>query len=282
MKTPTSLFSIIFFEAPAALLLACLFTGISASASDTCTVKNICYLSPEKAKDTYRQERCVLDIHVPSDAKNLPVVVWFHGGGLTEGDKSSTPGELMQQGLLVVTPNYRLIPSATPTNTLEDAAAAVAWVFAHIQEYGGDPGRIFLSGHSAGAYLSTLITLDRSWLAAYQINANRIAGLIPFSSQMGPHTSFRQNPGAAALESYAPLSHARADAPPILLLIGDRDKDLPDRHPKNTDMLARLEQAGHKDCRLVELPSTDHVSMQSAGIPLLVAQIKRLQATPSP
>ncbi|MEN9841400.1 MAG: Carboxylesterase NlhH, partial [Verrucomicrobiota bacterium] len=180
--------------------------------------KDISYLSPEEAKDPYRQERCVLDIHTPVGAKNLPVVVWFHGGGLTEGDKTTTPGELMQQGFVVVTPNYRLVPRGTPMNTVEDAAAAVAWVFTHIQNYGGNPKQIFLSGHSAGAYLSTLVTLDRSWLAARQIDAKRIAGLIAFSSRMVADKTFRDNPGTAPIESYAPLSHARADAPPILLL----------------------------------------------------------------
>lgn len=279
MKTPSSIFSL---KALAALLSAGFLSLFSASASELRTTKDISYLSSDEAKDPYRQERCVLDIHAPTGAKNLPVLIWFHGGGLTEGDKTSTPGELFQQGFVVVTPNYRLIPSATPINTVEDASAAVAWVFAHIQEYGGDPRRIFLSGHSAGAYLSTLITLDSSWLAARQIDANKIAGLIPFSSQMGPHSSFRPAPGTTTLESYAPLSHARADAPPILLLIGDRDKDIPGRYPQNTDMLARLKTAGHQDCQFVEFPGTDHVSMQSPGMPLLVAFIERLKASPFP
>ena len=263
------------------ILIGLICSGIATSsfASPAHIEKNIAYLSVEEAKDDYRLQRCVLDIHVPADAKNLPVVVWFHGGGLTEGDKTSTPRELMQQGFVVVTPNYRLIPRATPMNTLEDAAAAVAWVFAHCQEYGGDPQRIFLSGHSAGGYLSTMITLDPSWLAAQKVDANRIAGLIPFSSQMVTHSSFAKNPGSADSQIYAPLSHARADAPPILLLIGDRDKDIPGRYPQNTDMLARLKKTGHKDCQFVELAGTDHVGMQAPGIPLLVAQIKRLATT---
>lgn len=258
------------------LFLFCLFPSVIASASTIRAVKSVPYLSPGEVEDAYRKERCVLDIHVPSGAKSLPVVIWFHGGGLTEGDKTSTPGELMEQGMVVVTPNYRLIPQATPVNALEDAAAAVSWVFAHIEEYGGDPDRIFLAGHSAGAYLAALMTLDRSWLSARKLDANRIAGLISFSAQMGPHSSFGQYPGIAAVEAYAPLSHARADAPPILLLIGDRDLDLPGRYSQNTEMLARLKQAGHKDCEFVEFLGTDHVSMQAPGVPLLVALIERL------
>ncbi|MCS6243870.1 MAG: alpha/beta hydrolase [Opitutus sp.] len=280
MKNPTSMLSL---KAFAALFSACLFVGISASASEARSAKDISYLSPEEAKDPYRQERCVLDIHVPAGAaQNLPVVVWFHGGGLTEGNKTWFPGELLQQGLLVVTPNYRLIPRGTPVNALEDAAAAVAWVFAHIQEYGGDPSRIFLSGHSAGGYLSTLLTLDRSWLAAHQIDANRIVGLVPFSAQMVTHSSFRSASGSAELESFAPLAHARADAPPLLLLMGDRDKDLPGRYSQNTEMLTRLKAAGHKDCQFVEFRGTDHVTMQPTGIPLLVTEIARLSAARPP
>ncbi|MCS6243854.1 MAG: alpha/beta hydrolase [Opitutus sp.] len=280
MKTPCSIVSL---KAFASLLSACLFSLMSASASEARSAKDISYLSPKEAKDPDRQERCVLDIHVPAGAaQNLPVVVWFHGGSLTEGNKTWIPGELLQQGLLVVSANYRLLPRATPANTIKDAAAAVAWVFAHIQEYGGDPQRIFLSGHSAGGYLSTLITLDRSWLAAHRIDANRIAGLIPFSAQMGPHSSIRSTPGIADLESFAPRAHARADAPPLLLLTGDRDKDLAGRYSENADMLARLQADGHKSCRLVELPGTDHSTMQSAGIPLLVAEITRLSAARPP
>ena len=280
MKKPPS---IVCLKTLAALLSACLFSLMSATAAQARTVKDISYLSPEETKDPGRQERCVLDIHVPAGAaQNLPVVVWFHGGGLTEGNKTWIPGELTQQGLLVVSPNYCLLPRATPANTLEDAAAAVAWVFAHIQEYGGDPRRIFLSGHSAGGYLSTLITLDRSWLAAHRIDANRIVGLMPFSAQMVTHSSFRTAPGVADLESFSPLSHVRADAPPILLLTGDRDKDLPGRYSENSDMLARLKATGHKSCQLVELPGTDHSTMQADGIPLLVAEVTRLSAARLP
>ena len=220
----------------------------------------------------------MLDIQIPADAKDCPVVVWFHGGGLKEGDKTSTPKTLMNGGLIVVTPNYRLTPPAAAVNTLEDAAAAVAWVFAHIHEYGGNPEHIFLSGHSAGGYLSTMIALDRSWLAAHQIDANRIAGIIPFSAQMVTHTAFRKNPGSPAIDSYAPLFHARADAPPILLLTGDRKKDIQGRYDENTDMLRRLKGVGHKDCQFVELSGTDHVGMQAPGIPLLMAEINRIIA----
>jgi acetyl esterase/lipase len=103
----------------------------------------------------YEKERCKLDIYVPENIDGFTTVVWFHGGGLTAGEKS-IPERLKNHKLAVVAVNYRLSPKVKSPAFIDDAAAAVAWVFKNIKKYGGDPKKIILAGHSAGGYLISL------------------------------------------------------------------------------------------------------------------------------
>ncbi|MCA9018230.1 MAG: alpha/beta hydrolase, partial [Planctomycetaceae bacterium] len=117
------------------------------------TISDIAYYSPETPDQTeYMRERCKLDLYYPTDIKNYPTVVWFHGGGLKAG-KKEIPEELKQRGIAIVAVNYRLYPKAKKPAYLEDAAAAVAWTFQHIAEYGGEPNLVFVAEHSTGGYL---------------------------------------------------------------------------------------------------------------------------------
>ena len=156
-------------------------------------------------------------------------VVWFHGGGLTGGNRS-VPQQLKEQGLAVAAVGYRLHPQAKCPDYIEDAAAGVAWVFKHIEQYGGDPKRIFVSGHSAGGYLTAMVGLDKRWLARYGIDADRIAGLIPLSGQAITHFTVRSERGIPKtqpiIDELAPLYHVRPDAPPLVLILGDRELEM--------------------------------------------------------
>lgn len=119
----------------------------------------------------------------------------------------------------MVAVSYRLCPSVKAKDCIEDAAAAVAWTFNNIERFGGDPKRIFVSGHSAGAYLTLMLGLDTRWLAAHQIDANEIAGLISFSGQGITHLQVRERSIPAnqpVVDEFAPLFHVRKDAPPSL------------------------------------------------------------------
>ncbi|MFA7419567.1 MAG: alpha/beta hydrolase, partial [Melioribacteraceae bacterium] len=132
---------------------------------------NISYYEDSEIKlDSYINERCFLDVYYPTNVKNFATVVWFHGGGLTGGNKH-VPEELQNKGIAVVAVNYRLSPKAKSPSYIIDAAAAVAWVFKHIEEFGGDNKLIFISGHSAGGYLATMIGLDKRWLNQFGINS---------------------------------------------------------------------------------------------------------------
>ena len=120
-------------------------------AQDYQLAKDILYTSKT---DAYAKERLKLDVYYPQNAKDCPVVVWFHGGGLEAGQKE-IPSQLMQKGLVVVGVNYRLLPRVTVDQTLDDAAEAVAWVFANAARYGGDARKMVVTGHSAGCCVST-------------------------------------------------------------------------------------------------------------------------------
>jgi len=96
--------------------------------------------------DTYAQERCKLDVYYPTNVVDAPVVVWFHGGGI-EGGNKHIDQELRNSGLVVVAPNYRLLPKATIDQCLDDAAAAVAWAYKNAEKYGGSHHKLFVAGH---------------------------------------------------------------------------------------------------------------------------------------
>ena len=141
--------------------------------------------------DSYIKERCVLDIYYPKNSKGFATIIWFHGGGLSGGNKEILSG-LKEKGFAIIGVNYRLSPKVKVKNCIEDAAAAVAWTFKNIAKYGGDSSLLFVSGHSAGGYLGMMIGLDKKWLQPYAIDANTIAGLIPLSGQAITHFEIRK------------------------------------------------------------------------------------------
>jgi acetyl esterase/lipase len=244
----------------------------------TRTIANLPYREPD-SRDPLVRERCQLDIHYPVGPARFPTVVWFHGGGLTAGRKE-LPSALLEQGIGVVGVGYRLSPGVQSPVWIEDAAAAVAWVFRHIAEYGGDPSRIVVSGHSAGGYLAAMVGLDKRWLAPYDIHPDRLAGIAPLSPQAITHFTVRKERGIPdtrpIVDDLAPLYHVRKDAPPILLVTGDREKELLGRYEENAYFWRMLKVAGHPDVTLTEIPGTDHGSMARPAMPMLLAFVRRV------
>lgn len=260
------------------LLFSC--QGVFAQQDTYITKENISYYPGSAAEnDPYIKERCLLDIYYPKNRKNFATIVWFHGGGITGGNKE-IPGALKNKGYAVVGVGYRLSPKAKAPAYIEDATAAVAWVFNHIQELGGDPGLIFISGHSAGGYLGMMLVLDKHYLAKYNIDANRVAALIPFSGQAITHFTIRQENGIKdtqpIIDQYAPLYHVRADAPPLTLITGDREMELLGRYEENAYMYRMMKLAGHKDTKLYELEGFDHGGMAEPAFPLLLKEVRRI------
>lgn len=240
------------------------------------TESNISYCSGENLDD-YQKQRCKLDLYYPENVDSFITVVWFHGGGLTGGEKS-IPERLKNHRLAIVAVNYRLSPKVKSPAYIDDAAAAVAWVFKNISEYGGDPKKIVVSGHSAGGYLTSMIGLDKHYLAAYGIDANLIFNLVPFSGQMITHFTIRNERGIKEtqpiIDDMAPLFHVRADAPPLYLITGDRELEMLGRYEENAYIWRMMNLAGSKSTTLYELDGFDHGGMADPAFDLLLRILK--------
>ena len=127
-------------------------------------------------------ERQVLDVYAPAGAKDLPVVFWIHGGGWQTGDKGSVrlkPKAFADAGFVFVSTNYRLLPSVGMEEIVRDIARAVRWVHTHIAAHGGDPDRLLVMGHSAGAQLAALICTDERYLHAEGVSLAIVKGCVP-------------------------------------------------------------------------------------------------------
>ncbi len=139
------------------------------------TKSNISYADPA-------HERQVLDVYAPPNAKNLPVVFWIHGGGWQAGDKTgiqAKPQYFLDKGFVFVATNYRLLPTVDMGTIIRDIAKSIHWVHDHIAEYGGDPGRVFVMGHSAGAQLAAIVCIDERYLKAEGLSLSLIKGCVP-------------------------------------------------------------------------------------------------------
>ena len=217
-------------------------------------------LAPKSAAQ-YRAERCKLDVYYPKGKKGFKTVVWFHGGGLTEGEKY-LPQQLTKKGIAVVTSNYRLFPKAKCPAYIQDAAAAVAWTFKHIAEYGGDPSQIYVSGHSAGGYLSLMLALDKGWLEAEGIDADSVAAYYPISGQTATHFAIRSERGISftkpIVDCMAPLNNVRILGTRLILFTGERSREMMARYEENLYLKSVLEGIGNKEIPIYEFQGADH------------------------
>lgn len=249
------------------LILVFLATCLSVAAADVRIVKDLPYLSADES-EAYARSRCTLDLYLPPTGTNFPCVVWFHGGGLESGSKDAERqwgSSLAAAGVALAAVNYRLSPQARYPAYIQDAAAAVAWVHAHIAGYGGDPRSVFVSGHSAGGYLTGVVTADKRWLARAGMDANLLAGAIPVSGQMTTHSTVRKERGiprsTEVVDEAAPLTHVRADVPPMFLITGDHD--MAGRSDENRRMHEAMVRAGCTTSRFQEFKDRDHGSIKN-------------------
>lgn len=233
---------------------------------------DILYRGGDNLTDPIRQH-CRLDLYHPAGSGDFSTLVWFHGGGLTGGHREFPPA-LLNQGIAVVAVDYRLSPDVKAPVWIEDAAAAVAWVFRNIETRGGSRKRIFVGGHSAGGYLTTMVGLDRRWLAAEEIDANEIAGLVSCSGHAITHFTVRGERGIdrrqPVVDGLAPLFHVRGDAPPLLLLTGDRDLEMLGRYEETAYFWRMMKVAGHSRTELIELEGLDHGQMLEPALQRLL------------
>ena len=160
--------------APITLVLAQAQTAVSAPAK-LIVKQDLPYAEPADARQK-------VDIYAPEGAKNLPVVFWIHGGGWVTGDRTNVqvkPQAFVDKSFVFVSTGYRLLTNVEMATIFRDIAKSVRWVHEHIAAYGGDPKRILVMGHSAGAQLAALICIDDRYLKAEGLSLNIIKGCVP-------------------------------------------------------------------------------------------------------
>lgn len=218
----------------------------------------------------YAEDRDKLDVFMPEGAAGAPVVVFFHGGALQQGDKSY--GEVLvrrfvPEGVGVVSANYRLSPGVMHPAHIQDAAAAFAWVVKNIARYGGDPERVYVSGHSAGAYLATLMALDPAHLASHGLGLDAIRGTIAISpflyveetAKERPKTVWGEDPDAWMNASVTP--HIAPGKGPMLLIYADGDADW--RRRQNDTFGKAMRAVGNSDILVKEVSNRDHGTLMT-------------------
>jgi len=204
--------------------------------------KDITYVN---AKKPHFKQR--LDVYYPDGLKNAPVYLFIHGGGWKKGDKrryTRLGRHYAKNGFATVVISYRLAPDFKHPSQIKDAASAFAWTYRNIRKYGGDPEKIFVSGHSAGGHLAALMTLDKRYLKAHNLSSNNIRGVIPIGGvyqikELNIQKRWgNRSRGAEMLEKLfgpvfgtdrslwkeaSPVEYARKDIPPMLMLYGEKE-----------------------------------------------------------
>lgn len=245
----------------------CVFTSAAAAQPHTVrVVRDIDYVPQAE----YPGGKDRLDVYVPQGAANAPVIFSIHGGLLMAGDRREDAfvgQRFAAAGYVTAVISYRLSPQASHPAHIEDTAAAFAWVKRNIRQHGGDPDRILVTGHSAGAYLAMLLAADPRWLAAHTLSMRDIRGVAPVSgfywvdkpgvAPDRPKSVWGTDPKVWADAS--PSRYLRADLPPILIL--DTDGDEAWRQGQAADLAAALRKAGHKDVATHKVLGRTHMSV---------------------
>jgi acetyl esterase/lipase len=193
-----------------------------------------------------------LDIYTPVDAPaDAPVVVFFYGGSWNSGSRTdySFVGEaLASRGIVAVLADYRLYPQVHYQGFLDDSARAVGWTRQHIREYGGDPDRLYVMGHSAGGYNAAMLALDPKWLATVGMKPSMLSGWIGLAGpydflpivnpEVKPVFYFPNSPPDSQ-----PINHVSAESPPALLMAA-KDDTLVNPERNTSGMAKRMRELG--------------------------------------
>ncbi|WP_296705628.1 alpha/beta hydrolase [Algoriphagus sp.] len=229
--------------------------------------KDIDYIN----ESDYQDDKDLLDIYLPEGKKNVPVIVYFHGGALLMGDKSwgeDIGNKLAESGIGLVSVNYRLSPNVQHPDHVKDAAAAYEWVKNNIEAYGGNPEQIYVGGHSAGAYLAALLSVDFSLLQARGIPGSDIAGAIlisPFlyveetaKDRIAMDSTYKSIWGTDP-ENWLKASvtpHILPNRDNILLIYADGDDAW--RKEQNERFASAMRAAGNLNVSTEEVPNRTH------------------------
>lgn len=224
-----------------------------------------------------------IDVHAPRGANGAPAVVFFYGGSWETGDRGMyrfLGAALAAAGVVCMIPDYRVWPAAGFPGFMQDGARAVAWARAHAAEHGGDPRRLFLMGHSAGAQIATLLALDAGFLPSLGVRPGRdLRGVIGLA---GPYDFLPlRDPTLQAIfgaerdwPASQPINHVTAGAPPMLLATGDADTVV---LPRNSESLAARLRAAGNAAETITYPGIGHSEIIGAfaGALTFLAPVRR-------
>jgi acetyl esterase/lipase len=214
-----------------------------------------------------------LDVYAPRGAANAAVIVFFYGGNWQSGHKEMyrfVAAALAARGYVTIVPDYRVYPDVFPA-FLEDGALAVAWAKQNAARFGGNPGTLVLMGHSAGAHIAAMLTLDGQWLRTVGLDSRKdLAGLIGIA---GPYDFLPlRDPtlqtifAAGDLTQTQPISFVSGGEPPALLVAARTDNTV---SPGNTARLAARLRAAGSDVTEIVYPRVGHLSIVGAFAPVL-------------
>jgi acetyl esterase/lipase len=250
------------------VLFGCVLT-VTVEAADkqaVRVVRDVAYLQGGGGSDTKHR----LDLYLPEGRTNVPVIVSYYGGALTAGDKSEhvfIGQRFASAGIATVVVNYRLSPGVTHPAHIEDAAASFAWVKRHIAGYGGNADRIFVIGHSAGAYLVALLATDERYLAAHKLSHRDIRGAVPVSAfywveRTGVAPDRDKSVWGTDQKVWvdaSPAHHLHGRVPPMLILYADGDEDW--RRQQNVEVAQAIKAAGSANVTLAMITGRTHMSI---------------------
>ena len=216
-------------------------------------------------------DRHKLDIYRPRGAGPHPVLVFFYGGGWEEGDRAAyrfVGAAFAAAGVLTVIPDYRLYPEVRFPGFMKDGAKAVRWVRDNVAPFGGDPGRLVLMGHSAGAHIAGMLAMDARWLAEAAVPPGTVRGWIGLAGpyDFEPDTPNRRTIFGGDRQGTQPIGFTQPGNPPALLGVSEHDRVV---DPGNSRRLAKriVEAGGRAEVKVY--PRTDHASILGAVSPLL-------------
>ncbi len=243
---------------------------------------NLCYAQNEKftilkdqayqanPSDDYEAKMTKVDWYLPKGKKGFPCIIWFHGGALRGGDKADDiatkfADHFSENGIAVASVNYRMSPQVKYPVYLQDSARALAYVHEKIESLGGSKKSVFVSGHSAGGYITMMMACDPKYLEAYGMAPSNFAGFIPVSGQTITHSTVRAERGMSEeqpmIDEAAPSFHVSPGIPPTLCVVGTND--LPARLEENLYFLAAMKTVKNEMIDCLVVPERDHTTIIS-------------------
>lgn len=217
------------------------------TANGTRIVRNLEYATGAE----YAGGRGKLDIYIPAGDGPHPVILFFHGGGLYNGDKATLVElgpRFASLGYLVAAPNYRLSPEYAYPAYIEDAATAFRWAWDHIADHGGDRDRIAVSGGSAGGHIAALLSVDGRYLDAEGLGLSHIRASLPITGLMNAERAGRERhlltwkADAELVREASPIRYVASGLPPMLITVADGDTEI--RRTQNVEMFEAMKAAG--------------------------------------